>query len=95
MSLDNKLTLMFLQQLRIETQFSAISGVLAQTETRLAHLEKLCELAWTPNKSQMVCSFQHLHVLLANNTRTENFTCTRSSLSGQGTSNIHLTWRIC
>ncbi|RDX53556.1 hypothetical protein OH76DRAFT_1479973 [Lentinus brumalis] len=53
MSLDNKLTLMFLQQLRIETQFSAISGVLAQTETRLAHLEKLCELAWTPNKSQM------------------------------------------
>ncbi len=64
MTLDDKLSIMFMQQLELSNKVSTIQGSTADLATRLTHVEKLCAQAWRMNKSQIV-STAYLRFTLA------------------------------
>lgn len=53
-SVDDKLTILFMHQLSLDARLTTTSNTLASTDDRLAHLEKLCSIGWSPNKPQYV-----------------------------------------
>ncbi|OSD07170.1 hypothetical protein PYCCODRAFT_1463471 [Trametes coccinea BRFM310] len=53
MSTDQKLVVLFMQQLRFDKQVSLLSADITSLEPRFAHIEKCTGLAWQPSKAQM------------------------------------------
>ncbi|CDO69728.1 hypothetical protein BN946_scf184687.g13 [Trametes cinnabarina] len=56
MSTDQKLVVLFMQQLRLENQIGALGGDITALEPRFAHIEQCTALAWQPSKAQMLCT---------------------------------------
>lgn len=74
MTLDNKLSIMFMHQLQISNTMSAVQDATRRIITHLTHVKKLCAEAWRMTKEQTVrtqsrsiCSPTHVDNVLPEN----------------------------
>lgn len=54
MSIDEKLLVLFMQQLRLDKQFATVSVDIAALEPRFVAIERNTAIGWTPSKPQEV-----------------------------------------